>query len=161
MATIVTTRYNNYTWNETYNYRKKRKLSCIYGPPCKLSPSIDLDSPVFVVEMNNEMNEVIGIGLIKNKLETNRVYKIYDDNNYNRYIYIGEYHISRETIERHNKELLSILDTILFKGYTHSKRGAGLTKIPEKVLSLDVCKNVNIKKEIKTIFKNHFTPLKI
>jgi hypothetical protein len=52
--------------------------------------------------------------------------------------------------------LVIILENILFKGYTHSKRGSGLTKIPEKVLKFDICKNIDIKKEIKKIFIYHF-----
>jgi hypothetical protein len=47
-------------------------------------------------------------------------------------------------------------EEILFKGYTHSKRGSGLTTIPEKVLKLDVCEGIDVKKEIKQIFIWHF-----
>jgi hypothetical protein len=48
------------------------------------------------------------------------------------------------------------LEEILFKGYTHSKRGTGLTKIPEKVLKFDVCEGIDVKKEIRNIFVLHF-----
>lgn len=40
----------------------------------------------------------MGIGLIKNKL-ADKVYKVQDNSDYNRYIYIGDYHISREIID--------------------------------------------------------------
>jgi hypothetical protein len=156
MFTIVTGRYNNETWQATQEYRIKKGLQCIYAPPCRLSPLIDLNSAVFVIEMNNQINEIMGIGLIKNKLVTDKVYKVQKDTNCNRYIYIGEYHISREVLEDYNPELVYILDEILFKGYTHSKRGSGLTKIPEKVLKLEICENVDIKKEIRKIFIYHF-----
>jgi hypothetical protein len=156
MFTIVTGRYNNETWEATQQYRHKKNLECIYAPPCKLSPTIDLNSPVFVIEMNNDINEIMGIGLIKNKLTTDKVYKVQKDTNCNRYIYIGEYHLSRQIIEDYNPELVYILDNILFKGYTHSKRGSGLTKIPEKVLKLEICQNVDIKKEIRKLFVYHF-----
>lgn len=156
MFTIVTGRYNNETWEATQQYRIKKGLQCIYAPPSRLSPLIDLNSPVFVIEMNNDINEIMGIGLIKNKLVTDKVYKVQKDTNCNRYIYIGDYHISREILEDYNPELVYILDNILFKGYTHSKRGSGLTKIPEKVLKLDICENVDIKKEIRKLFVYHF-----
>ena len=156
MFTVVTVRYNNETWELNKNYRDRRELPCIYASPSKLAENIDLNSPVFVIEMNNSINEIIGIGLIKNKLVTDRVYKVQDNSNYNRYIYTGDYHISREILDDYNSELVYILDEILFKGYTHSKRGSGLTKIPEKVLKSDVCENMNIKKEIKEIFIYHF-----
>lgn len=156
MFTIVTGRYNNETWDASYQYRTKKKLACIYAPPYRLAETIVLNSPVFVIEMNNSTNEIMGIGLIKNKLITDKVYKVQADSNCNRYIYIGEYHISREILDDYNPLLVYILEQILFKGYTHSKRGSGLTRIPEKVLKLEVCENMDIKKEIKKIFVYHF-----
>lgn len=156
MSTIVTGRYNNDTWYASMCYRKKKKLPCIYAPPFKLSEKIEINSPVFVIEMNNSTNQIMGIGLIKNKLVTDKVYKVQEDTNCNRYIYIGQHHIPRETLEEYNSSFVNILDEILFKGYTHSKRGSGLTKIPEKVLKLDTCKGINIKNEIKNIFLHHY-----
>ena len=87
--------------------------------------------------MNNQKNQIEGIGLIKNKYETNRYYKVHNDGNTNRFTYIGKYFIDRETLDDYNAELVYVLDELLFKGYTHSKRGAGLTTIPEKVLKSD------------------------
>jgi hypothetical protein len=156
MFTVVTGRYNNETWEASVNYRQKRNFSCIYAPPFKLADSIHVNSPVFVIEMNNSTNQIMGIGLIKNKLITDRVYKVQSDSNCNRFIYIGDYHISREVLDQYNPFLVYVLDEILFKGYTHSKRGSGLTKIPEKVLKLDICEGLDIKKEIKNIFVYHF-----
>jgi hypothetical protein len=115
-----------------------------------------MNSPVFVIEMNNSTNQIIGIGLIKNKLTTDKVYKVHQDTNYNRYIYIGEYHIPRDILEHYNPLLVFVLDEILFKGYMHSKRGAGITRLSEKVFTLDICKDINIKKEIRDIFVMHF-----
>jgi len=137
-------------------YRTKKNFVCIYAPPYRLSPLIELNSPVFVVEMNNSINQIIGIGLIKNKLVTDKVYKVQADSNCNRYIYIGDYHISRKILHDYNPFLVYVLEKILFTGYTHSKRGTGLTKIPEKVLKFDVCEGLDVKKEIRNIFVHHF-----
>ena len=156
MFTVVTGRYNNETWDASLQYRLKKKFACIYAPPCRLSPSIDLNSPVFVIEMNNSTNKIIGIGLIKNKIVTDKVYKVQQDSNCNRYIYIGEYYIPRDILDDYNPFLVYVLEEILFKGYTHSKRGTGLTKIPEKVLKFDVCEGLDVKKEIRTLFIHHF-----
>lgn len=156
MFTVVTGRYDNESWNNTLHYRTKKQFACIYASPYKLSPKIDLNSPVFVIEMNNSTNEIMGIGLIKNKIETDKVYKVQSDSNCNRYIYKGEYHVSRELLDKYNPFLVYVLDDILFKGRTHSKRGSGLTKIPEKVLKFDVCEGLDIKTEIRNIFIHHF-----
>lgn len=157
MFSIVTDRYNNDTWNDSCHYREKKQLECIYAPPVKLSLNIQVNSLVFVIEMNNSTNEIMGIGLIRNKLVTDRVYKVQKDTNHNRYIYIGKHHISRDLIYKYNPLLVSILDKILFKGYTHSKRGTGLKKIPEKIITnMDICDGINIKTEIINVFINHF-----
>ena len=155
MTTFVTNRYNNETWETSYTNRIKRNIPCIYCSPIELSSKICYNTPVFVIEMNNSTNKIEGIGLIKNNPEK-KYYKVHNDGNYNRYIYIGNYHINRETINNYNPELVYVLEQILFKGYTHSKRGAGMTCIPEKVLKLDICQGINIKKEIKQIFISHF-----
>ena len=128
----------------------------MYCSPSELSPKILYDTPVFVIEMNNFTNKIEGIGLIKNKPETNRYYKVHEDGNTNRYIYIGKYYVDRDTIDEYNSPLLYALEVILFTGYTHSKRGLGLTVIPTKAVTRDVCKGINIKKEIRYIFLCHF-----
>lgn len=156
MFTVATGRYDDESWNNTVRYRSAHKLACIYAPPSRLSPKIDLNSPVFVIEMHNPTNQIMGIGLIKNKIETDKVYKVQTDSNCNRYIYKGEYHISRELLDKYNPFLVYVLDQILFKGYTHSKRGSGLLRIPEKVLKLEVCEGLDVKTEIRNIFIHHF-----
>ena len=156
MFSVVTSRYNNETWEANNENRIKRNVACLYASPHEMSPKIDMNSPVFVIEMNNSTNKIEGIGLIKNMSKTDKYYKIQRDVNYNRFIYMGNYHMNRDLIENYNPCLVYILDLILFKGYTHSKRGAGFTKIPEKVLKFDVCEGMDIKKEIKQLFIYHF-----
>lgn len=156
MFAVVTGRFNNETRDANYAYRKKNDFACMYCSPSELSPKICYNIPVFVIEMNNSTNKIEGIGLIRNKFETNKYYKVHNDGNTNRYIYIGKHFIQRELIERYNTSLVNILEQILFKGYTHSKRGLGLTSIPEKVLHLDICKGIDIKKEIKQLFICHY-----
>jgi transcriptional regulator len=64
--------------------------------------------------------------------------------------------MDKSTIYDYNSPLVYALEEILFKGKTHSKRGSGLTTIPEKVLKFDVCEGINVKKEIKELFIYHF-----
>jgi len=158
MFVVVTSRFNHETLQANYTYRKNRGLICMYCSPLELSPKIPYHTPVFVIEMNNSSNQIAGIGLIKNSCAKDRYYKVHEDGNNNRYIYIGNYHLTRETIEDFNPVLVEILDQILFKGKTHSKRGCGLSLLPEKVLNLDICKenNMDVKKEIRNLFVYHF-----
>ena len=156
MYSVVTTRYTNETWDSRERYKSRKNIDCIYASPFKMTASIQPKSPVFIVEMNNSINEIMCIGLIQNKLELDKKYNVYENANYNRYVYLGKYYISREVLLSINEELVYILDEILFKGYTHSKRGAGFTKIPEKVLQSDKCKKKNIHKEIRNLFVAYY-----
>lgn len=156
MYTVVSTRFNNETWEENKQNRERRNIGCLYGSPQEMSPKIDLNSPVFVVEMNNSINKIEGIGLIKNKPDVEKHYRMYVEHNFNRYVYIGNYHVSRELLIEYNEPLVDALDYILFKEKTHSKRGAGFTTIPEKLLKKKICENINIKKDIREIFLYHF-----
>lgn len=160
MFTLVSTRFNNETFQENVNYRERKRITCIYCSPQPMSPKIELESLVLVVEMNNSTNQIEGIGLIKNQHES-KVYNVYDTRNFNRYIFKGDYRISREELLRNQEKIVEILDHILFKGKTHLKRGSGFTTIPEKLLTHPKCENMNMKQLIKQIFLEKYKPLHI
>jgi hypothetical protein len=154
---VVTSRFSNETLKSNHTYREKKGFACMYCTPLELSPKISYYTPVFVIEMNNSTNKIEGIGFIKNKPETKKYYKVHEDGNTNRYIYIGKHFMSRELIDMYNPTIVYILEEILFKGYTHSKRGTGLTLLPEKVFKTsEICQGVDVKKEIKQLFSYYF-----
>ena len=157
MIKIVSTRFNDITWQENFDFRTKHGIECIYGTPLETPPHICLDANVFVVEMNNSKNKIEGIGLIRNKIHVDKYYKIYHEGNYNRYIYKGNYYLSREKLLTLDENLVRIFDYILFKEKTHLKRGSGFTSIPEKLLSHSICENTNIKRSLRELFINNFT----
>ena len=69
MYTLVTTRFNNITWESNKKYRTKYKLpGCIYGSPQEMSPKILDNSLVFVVEMNNEETYQFGFVIVDDKI---------------------------------------------------------------------------------------------
>jgi hypothetical protein len=156
MLSIVSTRFNNDTWKENTEYRERNNLSgCSYGAPYPMSPKIPLTALVFVVEMNNSINKIEGIGLVRNRVSHEKKHRIHYNRNYNRYIYQGKYRISREDIERINTRLVGIIDTVCFKGYTHLKRGIGFTSVSEKILR-EKCSGLDLKNEIKQVFIQMF-----
>ena len=154
---LSTTRFSEITWEENCAYRKKHNLTGpIYCAPMKMRETIMVDSLVFVIEMNNDKNKIEGIGLIKNRhISTDERFKyfVYEEGNFNRYIYKGDYRIDRNILENYNLKLIEILDYICFKGKTHLKRGNGFMKVPDKLL---LNKDFNILNEIKQIFLKHF-----
>ena len=157
MSYLVSTRFNQETWIQNQEFRKKFNFTgCIYGVPQPMSPKIGIDSSVFVLEMNNTTNHIEGIGLIKNNLRLDKYFKIYNDGNYNRYVFKGKYRLSREHLYQINPILVENLETILFKRKTHLKRGMGFTSVPEKLLKDEIWNNINVTEEIKIIFIRNF-----
>lgn len=154
---IYTSRFNNETWKENILYREQKGITgCIYGCPQRLNQKIPVNKALFICEMNNDTNKVEGIGIIRNRILCDKYYKVYDTGNYNRYVFKGQYHINREIFERYNPTIIKILDHILFKEKTHLKRGAGITKIPDKLMRHDICEGHLIQQEIHQVFKTHF-----
>ena len=147
MVILATTRFNKQTWRENIDWRDKHDFDgCIYNVPMLIKEEISNDVLVFVMEMNNDRNKVVGIGLIFNRIQTGR-YKIYSDGNYNRYTYKSNYRISRNEFTEREEKFMKIMDQILFKGYRHLKRGQGITSVPKYL----------VKKEIIKFYKDMFT----
>lgn len=154
MFTFASSRFTDATWCENESYRSRSEFAgCVYGAPQQMSPKIDPKSLVFVVEMNNSQNKVLGIGLIRNLHVTTKTYKIYDSGNFNRYVFVGKYRVDRSEL---SADLLQILDHILFKERTHLKRGAGITTIPDKLFRHEISCERDVKQEIVNTFLNKF-----
>uniref|UniRef100_A0A6C0IDI6 Uncharacterized protein n=1 Tax=viral metagenome TaxID=1070528 RepID=A0A6C0IDI6_9ZZZZ len=156
MYSIVSTRFNKETWIENQERRRIKNVQCCYGSPQAMSPKIEANGNVFVVDMNNSINKIEGIGFIKNKPQVDKFYKIHSDINYNRFAYFGNYYINRELLIEYNEAFVLALDNICFKGKTHLKRGIGFTTIPEKLMDLKKLDGIYIRKEIKDIFIKHY-----
>ena len=99
-------------------------------------------------------------------------YKIFTERNYNRYIYIGnEFYLSREEIERYTPapqqdthdpqpqdqsllETITALESKLFKGSRHCKRGSGITKIPNWIIEEGHTKSIEMQIHCTTTKKS-------
>lgn len=163
---IMTIRFSDATWDQNCMYRTRfPEIGCIYGPTRKTTSKIPDDSLVFVIEMNNTQNKVQGIGLIRNKVNFEKNYRVYEAGNYNRYIYKSKYRLDRDVLTSYHPELVSALDYILFKEKTHLKRGCGFTRVPDKLWKHEKCRCVSVaeendmRKEIETMFRRHFAEI--
>jgi hypothetical protein len=107
---------------------------------------------MFVLEMNNDTNKVIGIGMIRNRA-TSGLYNVYEDGNYNRYVYVGKMRIHRSDFTESEEKVFEILDKILFTGTNHMKRGQGLKAFPMKTLYECSQKNLDLVNYISGMFK--------
>ena len=147
---IYVTRFNNITYKENKDWLKKNnETGCIYGTPVKLSTKLLPDTHIIVLEMNNSNNKIEGIGIIKNKLVYNKKYKIYSDNNYNRFIYKSNFHISRNNFTEFEDNIIKNLEKIIFKSHYHCKRGQGIQSI-SKIVKEN--KKINFTKFINNIY---------
>jgi len=130
---IMTTRFNNKTYSENKEYLAKQhqtEIKCIYSTPIKITAKIQLDRILFIIEMNNDTNQIEGIGLIKNRYSMKTTHTIYENFNYNRYAYIGNHRIDRSEFTEEEKEVIKEMEILCFKGKRHLKRGQGLQIFP-------------------------------
>ena len=156
MFHLASTRFNSKTYQENIDYRNKSGIQVIYGSSFKIRDIYSAGSLIFVAEMNNETNKIEGIGLIKNLLVSDKKYRIHDDTYYNRYIYRGNYWLSRKQLDELEPDIIEILDNILFKGKSHMKRRSGITVITKKIFTNWVYELDDLKTKVKNAFLNHF-----
>ena len=133
----MTTRFNNFTWSENKLWRERTQHhGCIYNTPIYIKEDIPLLETLFVIEMNNDSNKILGFGRINNKVRTNQKYRVHDDRNYNRHTYKGKQRIDiKDIMDPQLIEKIEKLEHKLFKSKSHFKRGSGL-----QTLSKDLTK---------------------
>ena len=156
MYHIATTRFNNATFAENMAYREKTGESVLYGPSIRIHEKYSIGCTMFVFEMNNEKNQIEGIGVIKNQIFHEKRYKIYSESDYNRIIYRGKHWLSREQLLLMDAELIEIFDKMLFKGKSHLKRQSGITVVTEKLTKKWEQELDHLKRRIREIFIGQF-----
>ena len=154
MTTICCTRFNEDTWSQNERWRRLNEyIGCIYNSPLKIREIIPLLSIIYVIEMNNEINKIMGIGIIKNYMHTEKYFKIYEVGNYNRYTYKSKFRVDCSEFTKKEKVIIEVLETLLFKGSAHCKRGHGIQKLPKWILENDAFDFIEF---FKKMFKKHF-----
>jgi hypothetical protein len=128
--TFLTTRFTNETLAENLRYRETHQIPCIYGLGIDISPKHQ--EPFYVLEMNNSTNTLVGIGIISKTTHPRQ--RIYSNPYYNRYIYKGTNYIPADKIPQ---EMREEMETKLFKGKGHLKRGKSMTQYPPKWLKIE------------------------
>lgn len=155
LSAICSTRFKTDTWNENATWKKNNNFNGgIYNTPKVLNTSILQDSLVFILEMHNDENRLMGIGLIKNVIHVDKYYKVYADNNYNRYTYKTTCRIDCEEFKKDEMMYIQIMETLLFKGSAHSKRGHGITLLPSLITENSI---FDFKKFFMNMFNRRFS----
>ena len=154
MFQLATTRFNTETWTENVQYRIKiHHAGCIYGTPKQITNAVTLHQTLLVLEMQNDANKIMGIGLIRNAIVLGKHHNIYSDRFYNRYAYKGKYRIDRIDLDEEELKVITLLDALVFKGYQHLKRGQGITIVPSWITD---SKHINFISHFRTMFRTRF-----
>jgi hypothetical protein len=149
---IMTVRFTEETWEENAKYRKKLKtMKCIYCSPVEVAVKIPPGALLYVIEMNNDRNIIMGIGLIKNTILP-KSHPVHNDPNYNRYSYGGTLYIAREEFKESEKPLIELIEMFCFKGSTHMKRSHGISAFSFPLL-FKASATINIHEELRKMFK--------
>lgn len=151
---LLTSRFNTQTWEENQSYRNRinKTSGCIYCSPEKISHNIPIDAILFILEMNNDENTIMGIGMVRNRSFCEK-YKVYNNGNYNRYNYAGNNRISREDMTEEEEIIMQVFDILCFTGNRHMKRGQGLRSFPLNML-YNCSKKMDLVKFISEMFKS-------
>jgi hypothetical protein len=150
---IMTSRFSTATIEQNKLYRKNTKTGCIYCSPSRIAISIPQNAVLFVLELNISTNKINGIGMLKNKSRCGL--SVYDNGNYNRYAYAGNYRIDVDDMTEPEKEFIAFLEPFCFKGKYHMKRGSGITKFPQIVYKTIIEEHQkNILDFIKQMFRD-------
>jgi len=161
MLCVSTTRFTNDTWHEHESWvRKRNHRGCIYNSPMRVSPTVPVGAHMFVLEMNNDRNRIMGIGVMRNTLWNSKKLRIYQDHHYNRYCYSGKHRLDRSellgetiTVDGVRIALLRLLEVVCFMGSTHSKRNRGISLLPKSVIKNGyVC----ISSSLRRLFERRF-----
>lgn len=153
---LLTSRFNNQTWTENIQYRKRNsQLGCVYCAPDPISQVIPNDSILFILEMNNETNSILGIGMVRNHPIFNK-FHVYENGNYNRYVYAGKTRIDRNEMTAEEDLIMQVFDILCFRGNRHMKRGQGLKSFPPDML-YRCSKKLDLVKFINNMFKTRLS----
>ena len=132
-------------------------MGCIYGTPDKITKKIPIDSVLFILEMNNDINKIMGIGMVKNHPFCGRT--TYEEGNFNRFVYMGKYRIDRIEMTESEENIMQAFDILCFTGNRHLKRGKGITSYPPYML-FKCNKIMDLVDFISDMFKKRFSQQK-
>ena len=154
-SNIMTTRFSNDTWLENRDYiMRNDKLECIYCSPDPIRHDIAKNSVMFILEMNNSNNKIMGVGMVRNSAVCGK-YKVYSKENYNRFVYAGNKRIDREELNDDEESIIKIFEELCFKGSRHMKRGQGIKAFPLQILfNCNKELNINLVEKVSNMFKN-------
>lgn len=142
---IYTTRFNNNTYAEIVRYKENKNIKgTLYSTTRKFPMNASTDKYLFILEMNNDVNRIMGIGFLKNYLSKDQSLIVYKNPVYNNYIYKSMFHIQfvdhnldwLPYIEDTSKDfIINEFEKKIFYGKSNLKRGNSFSRFPIKKMN--------------------------
>lgn len=136
---IACTRYTLDTFNQRSQWCRVHEHTLgdgmVYPSPSMIHHKVPSTAWVFILDMNNDTNQIEGIGLVRNRVWKQRV-PVFTHQHYNRFVYKADHYKPKEDMTDDELATLLLLEQMLFKGKTHLKRGNGITLFPIKFYAL-------------------------
>lgn len=140
---IYTTRFTSDTYYQNMRFKDSIGWNGALYSTMLTFPVNTPDKLLFVIDMNNTTNKIVGIGLVRNVLAKNQDVNIYANPGFNNYVYKSTYYIPLMHLycdgegkgDDENLWLKYIEDEFesrLFYGKSHSKRGGSFMVFPRK-----------------------------
>jgi hypothetical protein len=126
MAIIMVYKHTSQSLRELDEWKKRKKHhDHCYNFERMLDKNIPKDIPIFIIDANNDLDRIEGIGIIYNtKIKKMYRYNIYSIQRYNRFSYKTPYYTGVDDIKTTEKGVMCIkfLEYVLFYGHRHLKR---------------------------------------
>jgi len=145
---IYTTRFTSDTYYQNMRFKQNIDWNGSLYSTMLTFPANTPDKLLFILDMNNTTNKIVGIGLVQNKLAKDQDVNIYSNPAFNNYIYKSTYYISltqnysHSDCDKHENDgenesdwrkfIEDEFEAKLFYGKSHSKRGGSFMIFPKK-----------------------------
>lgn len=144
---IYTTRFTSDTYYQNLRYKNNIQWDGSLYSTMLTFPVNTPDKLLFVLDMNNTTNKIVGIGLVRNVLAKDQSINVYSNPAFNNYIYKSTYYISLAQMYPDDngkseeccgdgvewkKFIEDEFEVKLFYGKSHSKRGGSFMIFPKK-----------------------------
>lgn len=129
---LMTFRYTHQTYQEVQNFSEMPlRTEWIYG--CEYIPKhAEENSLLFVLEMNNDTNRIMGVGYVHYLTETVQYHKYAihrEDAAKNRFQLLCKYRKDRTKMSAVEESVMQFLDILCFRAPHHHKTLKGMTRL--------------------------------
>jgi hypothetical protein len=148
MLEIGISRFTDETYKENLKWKQAQNYTgSVYGFDREIPLSkFNYMGVIYVIDIRCSANtkktppHIYGIGELRFINKEHKCPDIYQNREYNRFMYFGEHYLTKQQliIDKESQETITLLEKMLCSGPRHFKRGDGLTKLSyERIMSFN------------------------